>query len=153
MRSERLLDGVHSFRDQVHRRWDKLTKHEVENIDLDASSLASALAKRYSLPTKDARQQAEEFIAGLGTSFSEAAHVVGEAASDLWRNGREHVTEAMSQGAEKVTDLWQSARDRMDLLCRRTEKAVVQRPMTSLAIAAGVGALLMIWLRRRWSRA
>jgi ElaB/YqjD/DUF883 family membrane-anchored ribosome-binding protein len=149
MRPERLLDKLESLREQVQRRWAKLTKQDVASVDLDASTLAAALTKRYSLPTKEARQQAEEFLGGLGTSLSEAAQAVGEAASDLWRSGREHVTDAVHQGTEKVTDLWESGREQMSSLGKRAEKAVVQKPLTSLLIAAGVGALLALWLRRR----
>lgn len=148
MRPERLSDQLAAFRDHVQNRWAKLTKQDVAGVDLDAGSLAAVLAKRYSMPTKEARLQADEFLHGLGTSLGEAAQVVGEAAGDLWRNGRQQVADAVSQGAEKVSDLWQSGRDRADLLCRRAEKMVAQRPFTSLAIAAGAGALLMMWLRR-----
>jgi ElaB/YqjD/DUF883 family membrane-anchored ribosome-binding protein len=149
MRPERLSDNLAAFRDHVQHRWGKLTKQDVAGVDLDASSLATVLARRYSMPNKEARQQADEFFHGLGTSLSEAAQVVGEAAGDLWRNSRQHVADVVNQGTEKVTDLWQSGRDRTDVLRRRAEKMVAQRPLTSLAIAAGAGALLMMWLRRR----
>jgi ElaB/YqjD/DUF883 family membrane-anchored ribosome-binding protein len=149
MRTDRLVENLESFRDQVAQKWSKFTKQDLAGIEADAGSLASTLAKRYSLSTKDARDQAEEFLSGLGTSFREAAQAIGDAATDLWRNGRAQVSEVVSSGADRVTEMWQSGRDQANTLCKRVEKSVAQQPLTSLAIAAGAGALLMLWLRRR----
>lgn len=149
MRSNRLHENLESFRDQVQRKWSKLTKQDITGIEGDVGTLVSTLSKRYSLSVKDAREQADEFLGGLSTSLREAVQAVGDAASDLWRSGRDQVTGAVSSGAEQVTDLWASGRERASELGRRAERAVSDRPLTSLAIAAGVGALLMLWLRRR----
>jgi ElaB/YqjD/DUF883 family membrane-anchored ribosome-binding protein len=142
MRSDRLQDNLESFRAQLQRKWSKLTQQDVLGIEGDAGTLAATLAKRYSLSVKDAREQADEFLGGMGTSLREAAQAVGDAAGNLWRSGRNQVTEAVSSGAEKVTSLWESG-------CQKAEKAMSQRPLTSLAIAAGAGAVLMLLLRRR----
>jgi ElaB/YqjD/DUF883 family membrane-anchored ribosome-binding protein len=142
MRSERLHDNLAALRDQVHRKWSRLTKQDVAGIEGDAATLATTLAKRYSLSQREAHEQAAEFLGGFGTTLHEAAQTVGDAAGDLWRNSRDQVTEAVSNGATRVTDLWESGRE-------RAEKVITQRPLTSLAIAAGVGAALMLLLRRR----
>lgn len=149
MRLERIGEQLDAFRDEVARKWSKLTKSDLAEVDHDLASLSGVLARRYSLPAGKAREEAESFMASFGTTFKEAANLVGDAARDLWRNGKGHVVDAVQAGSEKVGDFWDASRQQVDDLQKRARRAIHDKPVTSLAVAAGVGALLALWMRRR----
>ncbi len=85
MKLERIGEQLDAFRDEVSRKWSKLTKSDLAELDHDLGSLSGVLSKRYSMPAKQAREEAESFVNGFGTSFKEAAELVGDAARDLSR--------------------------------------------------------------------
>lgn len=149
MKLERIGEQLDAFRDEVSRKWSKLTKSDLAELDHDLGSLSGVLSKRYSMPAKQAREEAESFVDSFGTTFKEAAELVGDAARDLWRSGKNRVADVVSAGGEKATDLWDAGREQVTDLQRRAHRAVNDRPLTSLAIAAGIGALLAIFLKRR----
>jgi len=149
MRLTHVHEQLAAFRREVARKWSKLTKADLESVDCELGSLSEIVAKRYSIPARQARQQAEAFLDGFGTTFREAVSLVGEASRDLWRNGRHHVNEAVHSGAEKAGDLLQTGRDQLAALRQRTGKLVGDHPLTSIAVAAGAGVLLALLLRRR----
>lgn len=171
MKLDRIQEHLENFRREAGRKWNKLTKQDLESVEADLGSLSEAVAKRYQMSAKQARTEAETFLADFGTTFREAAQMVGEAARDLWNNGRSTLTDAVQNGTEKASgifaagrdkaselldagrerasELYDASRDQVVALRDRAEKVVVARPLTSIAVAVGVGALLALLFRRR----
>lgn len=149
MRFERIGEQLAAFRGEVGNRWSKLTKTDLAGIDPDVDSLTGALSRRYSLSAAKAKQEAQQFLDGLGTTVMDAAHVVGDAARDLWRNGKHSVADVVQSGGQKVGDLLGAGREQLQSLQQRAGRSVNERPLTSIAVAVGVGALLGFLLRRR----
>lgn len=149
MRVQRLNERVHDLAQRIRDRWSKLTEEDVQSLQGDFDRLVGVVAERYAIPAKQARQDVMEFAHQLGTTFKEAAQMMGDAARDLWRNGRERVSEALAHGSEKAADLWSASRRQVEDLRGQADAAIQARPLTAVAIAAGVGALIALLLRGR----
>ena len=150
MRLERLSGQVDELKRQLRRKWSKLTHSDLERLDFDVDRLTQVVAKRYEIPAQEARAQVEEFVAHVGATFREASQFFGDAARDLWRNGRAQVMDAMHAGSERASELWHRGRDRAGDFWHKASGTVQQRPWTSLAVVAGLGALIgvLLWRRR-----
>ncbi|MEZ5964560.1 MAG: hypothetical protein R3F56_11995 [Planctomycetota bacterium] len=149
MRYDRITGQLEDLKQQIRDRWSKVTDADVQSLNGDLGRLVGVVAKRYAIPAKKARADVAEFTEQVGTSFKEAAQVMGDAALDLWRNGRERVAEVVNNGSDKAADLWSAGKQQVDDFRAQTDAAIQARPLTSVAIAAGVGALLALLLRRR----
>lgn len=151
MRFDRLAESMHELRQQIRERWSKITDSDLRNLGEGFEGLAAVVAKRYSISTKQARADVAEFAEQVGTSFREAARAIGDAARELWRDGRNRVAGAVHHGSERASDLLHAGRDRVVDLRSKADHAIQARPLTSVAIAAGVGALMGFLLRGRSS--
>jgi ElaB/YqjD/DUF883 family membrane-anchored ribosome-binding protein len=149
MKLERISDQVDDLKRQLRRQWSKLTTADLDHLDFDVSRLSQVVAKRYSIPAKEAREQVDTFVDKVGTSFREVSQSLGDAAKDLWRNGTEQVADAMHNGSAKASELWSTGREQLSELGERAQRTVRDRPWTSVAVAAGVGMVLGLLLRRR----
>lgn len=149
MKLERIGEQLSALRDEAAQKWSKLTKSDLADIGQDLEGLSDALVRRYSMPAKQAREEAETFLSAFGTTFKEAASMLGDATRDLWRSGKDHVAEVVHAGGEKVGDAWDAGRRRIADLQSVAKRTIDERPMTSLALAAGIGALIAMLLRRR----
>lgn len=142
MRLERIQEHLDAFRRAAALRWTRLTPADLADVEADTDNLGDVVARRYSLSTAAGRAEAAEFFADFGTSLGEAAEVVGDAARDLWRNGRHHVVEAVHIGTDKVQGAWQRGSSKLRTWCDRTEAWVERRPFLALGAAFGFGAML-----------
>lgn len=70
-------------------------------------------------------------------------------ARDALEGGKDRAREMFAEGKDRARELYESGRERVDEYVKKTEKAVRSRPMASIAVAAGIGALLVILFRRR----
>lgn len=149
MRLERISGQVDDLKRQLRHQWSKLTAADLERLDFDVGRLSQVVAKRYAIPAKQAREQVDAFVERFGTTFREASQSVGDAAKDLWRNGRSQVVDAVHNGSEKAGELWANSREQLAELGQRASRTVQSRPWTSVAVATGVGLVLGLLLRRR----
>lgn len=69
---------------------------------------------------------------------------VGEAATDLFNEGKKYANELYDQGLNKVGEAEDSMKEYSDELVKK----VHENPLTALAIAAGIGFLLSTLLRK-----
>ena len=149
MKLERISDQVDDLKRQLRQRWSKLSQADIDRLDFDTGRLAQVVAKRYAIPAKQAREEVAGFVDQVGTSFREASQLIGDAAKDLWRTGTSQVADAMQNGSGRASELWAASRERLTQLGDRANDTVKARPWTSVAVAAGVGMLLGLLLRRR----
>ena len=149
MRMEPINGHLEDLKRQLKSRWTKLTQSDVDDVDLDVGTLCQVVAKRYAIPAKEARAQVDQFVGEAGIALKDVSNAVGDAAKELWRNSKEHISEAMHAGGEKAKDLWTSGREQLGQLGDRADRTVRDRPWTSMAIAAGAGLVLGFLLRPR----
>jgi len=142
-------DQVEDLKREMRRKWSKLNKADLDGVDFDAGRLAHVVARRYSIPAEQAREQVDEFVEQSGATFREATQFLGEAARDLWRSGAAHVAGAVHSGSEKASELWTTGREQLSDLGKRANDTVRSRPWVSVGVAAGAGVLLGLLLRRR----
>jgi len=155
MHLDRINTKLEELNESLRERWNKLTNADLSKVGSDIGSLAEVVSKRYNIPLARAKAEAEEFTAGLGStmanigsSISEAAHAAGETAADLFREGRNHASELLHKGSDKASELWAEGREQAKEISKQAQSFVRARPMTSLAIAAGAGAVLALLFRR-----
>lgn len=149
MRLERISSHVDDLKRQVRKRWSKLTRKDVDDIDFDVGRLSEVVAERYAIPAKQAREEVDKFVSDAGTSFREASQLIGDVAKDLWRNGASHVMDAVHHGTEKAGEWWEASRDHVADWGHRTKRTVRENPWTTAAVAIGLGLAVGFLLRRR----
>ncbi len=151
MRTERIQSELASLSDGIKKRWSKLSSSDITRVGSDLKSLSSIVAKRYGLPMSRARAEVAEFETTMSTSMGDAVHAVGEAATDLFRNGSQGAVDAARKGGEKAAEFWDVGQARVKKFGAGVQGWIQSRPMTALAIAAGTGAALSLYLFRRRS--
>jgi ElaB/YqjD/DUF883 family membrane-anchored ribosome-binding protein len=160
MRLDEMREDLERLNSKLKERWAELTSADLSKIGNDLSSLTTVVSKRYGIPMARARAEVQEFKTNLGTSIGEVVHAIGETAAELFEEGRNHAAEAMRKGTRKASELWSSGTEHVKEFGHEVgeqakhfghevEGWVKSRPMTSLAIAAGAGALIAFLCRRR----
>ncbi|MCA8953647.1 MAG: DUF883 family protein [Planctomycetes bacterium] len=149
MRFERLDSTLGELKSRIKEHWSKLTDADLQKLEGRYSNLADVVAKRYSIAKNDAEEEVSQFSDEVGTTFREVAQHLGDAAVDAWRNGKHAVTDVVSRGSAKAGELWDSAKSEAGRLRNNTDEIIRERPLTSVLIAAGVGAVLGLLLRPR----
>lgn len=89
-------------------------------------------------PTEQLRRQArtvKEDLQGLGRTAKKVA--------------KEKAATVVEEGKQKTGELYEQSREKLVAAEDRVEKYVREKPLQSVAIAAGVGALLGFLLSRR----
>lgn len=148
MRFERLENTLSDLRSRIHDKWKKLTKDDLDKIEGHYSGLGDVIAKRYSMTKAEASKEVEDFANEVDTTFREVAEHLSDAAAGAWRNGRHAVRNAFDATTDKANELWEASKDSAYRLREGTNEVVRSRPLTSVLVAAGVGILAGMLLRR-----
>lgn len=149
MRLDRIKSELEALQESLREQWSKLTAADLSKVSGDPNSLAAVIAKRYGISAAKAREEVKEFRSNFSTTVRDAAFAARDAATDLFRGGRNHATDAVSKGTEKASELLDAGKEKAKEFGERGLSLIQDRPLTSLAVAAGAGALLAFLLRRR----
>lgn len=122
-----LLDEWAELKAAIKQHWAKVTDQDLSRFDATLAELAGVLQDRYGLSKESARGDVREFFAKLRAGLADTASQVREAAGDAWDRGRDRVRAGIEAGRDRINE----------------------KPLQSLALAAGVGALIAWLLRRR----
>jgi uncharacterized protein YjbJ (UPF0337 family) len=129
----------------VKKKYGQITDDELSQAEGDLNQLSGLIQRK----TGQSREQVEAFLDECcGGSLMDQVNSMAESASETLREGYEHVSETARQGYDYSV------------------KTLSQRPLGSVATAAGVGLLLGVMLgisigarrerelswRERWSR-
>lgn len=91
----------------------------------------------------------ETTSAGRGSDLKEQARVVGEDLKKLGSIAKDRATETYGQVRERATQTYGQVREKGNEVGEAVTDHIRQHPWQSVAIAAGVGALLAVLLGRR----
>src|SRR5688572_11173860 len=147
MNFDRLIGEWKELKDRIREQWNDLTEEDLGG--LESERLVDALQARYGLSPGEAKEELDRFAHRFETSFKSAASSIGDAATEAWQRGKSQVRDVFAAGRDRATELWQDSRRRAHDVYESFEGAVRSRPLTSVAVAAGLGVLIALLVRPR----
>ncbi|HKL20454.1 MAG TPA: hypothetical protein VJ904_01535 [Tichowtungia sp.] len=90
---------------------------------------------------KELKELREEF-ASLKSDVSEIGKTLSQLASSAANEGRERVRDVAEEGRDRIRNAANQSREQARQSWNAFEKEVEERPMTSLAVALGLGFIL-----------
>lgn len=99
--------------------------------------------------TQKATSNVKESVKSAAGAISDKAADVAGKAAEAVSNAKTYARDQYDQLGGKARDAYQSARETGRTWVNETEGYIHQRPLTSLAIAAGVGFLVGMFVKRK----
>lgn len=149
MVSKELREQWDEFKNAVKQQWSKVTDEDLAKFDATLTAFASMLQERYGITRDSACGEVQGFLARLHEDLKSTAAHLRESAHDTWDRTRDRVRDGGQAVRDRVEALLTEQRAKLDQRSRRVREFVHDRPMGSLAVAAGAGALLALLLRRK----
>jgi ElaB/YqjD/DUF883 family membrane-anchored ribosome-binding protein len=137
------------LRTAIKKQWARLTDEDLARLDESLDTFTSVLQQRYGISRESAHADLHGFLAGVREKVGEAAAHLKEAGAEAWSRGKERLREGLDAGRERLEQQWQKRRQQAAECTNRLGAAIQERPLQSLALAAGAGALLALLLRRK----
>lgn len=97
---------------------------------------------------RTASESPEQLVSHLRNMLTEAEQLVGNSASEFVGEKAEALREKFSAAQERLEELYETARDKVVDVSKTADKTIRTHPYESIAIAAGVGLIVGLLLRR-----
>ena len=128
----------------VKRHWGKLTDADLVAIDGRRQELESKLQERYGYTKDRVRKEIDDWYSSTSSQLSETREELADQI-DAIRADIERLTSTVGRMANKQLN---RAQDKVIETANQTEQAIRQNPLSTVAIAFGLGFLYGVITRR-----